>query len=331
MEEIRWGIIGCGDVAERKSGPAFQQALNSRLVAVMRRDAEKAADFASRHGVPKWYHQADALIHDPEINAIYVATPPSSHEAYAVAALAAGKHVYLEKPMALNSEGAGRIEEQAKNSSGKLVIAHYRRALPLFKKVKELLESHAIGKPLFADLQLLQPPKSSVVAATENNWRINPAISGGGLFHDLAPHQLDIMLHYFGAAGEATGYSANQLKTSEADDFVSGLIRFRSGVQFRGLWSFAAPAAAAADRCEIIGSKGKISFSFFGEAKVVLQQNGQEQSFSFDNPTYIQQPMIEQVIGYFQGKNANPCPAGEAVEVMQLMDAFTAKGTGVFK
>ncbi|AHM60962.1 oxidoreductase domain-containing protein [Flammeovirgaceae bacterium 311] len=325
MEEIRWGIIGCGDVAERKSGPAFRQALNSRLVAVMRRDAEKAADFAARHGVPKWYNQADALIHDPEINAIYVATPPSSHEAYANAALAVGKHVYLEKPMALNSEGAGRIEEKAKDSSGKLVIAHYRRELPLFKKVKELLESNEIGKPLFADLLLLQPPKSGVVAATETNWRINPAVSGGGLFHDLAPHQLDLMLHYFGAVGEATGYAANQLKTSEADDFVSGLIHFRNGIHFRGLWSFAAPEAAAADRCDIIGTQGKISFSFFGEAKVVLWQNGQEQSFSFNNPTYIQQPMIEKAVGYFLGRHENPCPASEAVEVMRLIDAFTEK------
>jgi predicted dehydrogenase len=326
MEEIRWGIIGCGDVAERKSGPAFQQAANSRLVAVMRRDAEKAADFAARHGVPKWYNQADALIHDPEINAIYVATPPFSHEAYAIAALAVGKHVYLEKPMALNSEGAGRIEDAANNSSGKLVIAHYRRELPLFKKVKELLESDAIGKPLFADLQLLQPPKSSVVAATETNWRINPAVSGGGLFHDLAPHQLDLMLHYFGAVGEATGYSANQLQISEADDFVSGLIRFQNGIHFRGLWSFAAPEAAAADRCDIIGTEGKLSFPFFGEAKVVLWQNGQEQSFSFDNPAYIQQPMIEKAVDYFLGMHENPCPASEAVTVMRLMDAFTGKG-----
>lgn len=325
MEEIWWGIIGCGDVAERKSGPAFQQTPGSRLVAVMRRDAEKAADFAARHQVPKWYSEAEALINDPEINAIYVATPPASHEAYATAALAAGKHVYLEKPMALDSYGAQRIQEKAKQSAGKLVIAHYRRALPAFRKVKELLDAGQIGQPILVDVRLLQPAKPDLVAATETNWRTNPAISGGGLFHDLAPHQLDLMLHYFGAVDRATGFSANQAKAMAAEDFVSGLIQFENGVNFRGLWSFNVPPEHAMDNCEIIGTKGKISFSFFGEAEVVLWQDENRETFRFQNPEYVQQPMIEKVTGYLLGKNPNPCPAGEAVEVMRLIDAFTGK------
>ena len=323
MEEIRWGIIGCGDVAERKSGPAFQQVAGSRLVAVMRRDAEKAADFAARHQVPKWYSQAEDLIRDPDINAVYVATPPASHEAYAIAALAAGKHVYLEKPMALDSDGARRIAEKAKESTGKLVIAHYRRALPAFRKVKELLDGGEIGQPLLVDVRLLQPATPGLVAATETNWRTDPAISGGGLFHDLAPHQLDLMLLYFGAVQRATGFSANQAKVTEADDFVSGLIQFENGVNFRGLWGFNVPPEQALDSCEIIGTKGKIKFPFFGEAEVALWQDGKREVFRFENPKYVQRPMIEKVTGYFLGKNPNPCPAAEAVEGMRLIDAFT--------
>ena len=103
---INWGIIGCGDVTEVKSGPAFNKVPGSRLIAVMRRDAEKAADYASRHQVDRWYANANALIQDPDVNAIYIATPPDVHEQYALAAIKAGKPVYVEKPMALNFASA---------------------------------------------------------------------------------------------------------------------------------------------------------------------------------------------------------------------------------
>src|SRR6184192_2580039 len=97
MKTIRWGIIGCGDVTEVKSGPAFQKASNSALVAVMRRDAAKAADYAARHGVPRWYADARELIADADVDAVYVATPPSSHEEYAIMAAEAAKPIYVEK------------------------------------------------------------------------------------------------------------------------------------------------------------------------------------------------------------------------------------------
>lgn len=322
MKEIRWGILGCGDVAEKKSGPAFQNIANSKLVTVMRRDAEKAADFAKRHQVAKWYRDPESLINDPDVDAIYIATPPDSHEDYAIAALGAGKHVYLEKPMALSGTSAKKIEQKVSEGRGKLVVAHYRRALPAFIKVKEILESDLIGIPHFAEIQILQPMKSNLVAASDTNWRTNPSISGGGLFHDLAPHQLDLMINYFGAVEEASGSSENKLKISDADDLVRGGIRFKSGVNFQGLWNFTVPPSESSDNCEITGSKGKVRFSFFG-SEVILIQNNIETSFKFQNPQYIQQPMIEMVVEYFLGRGLNPCSAGEGVQVMQIMDAFT--------
>ena len=139
MAAIRWGIIGCGDVTEVKSGPAFGKVPNSELVAVMRRDADKAKDYASRHNVPKWYSDADKLINDPDINAIYVATPPSSHEEYTLAAIKAGKPVYVEKPMTVSAGSALTMTKAADEKKIKLVVAHYRRAQPLFNKVKQLI------------------------------------------------------------------------------------------------------------------------------------------------------------------------------------------------
>jgi predicted dehydrogenase len=187
MQEIKWGMIGCGDVTEVKSGPAFNKVPNSSLVAVMRRDAEKAKDYAFRHGVPKWYADGEELINDPEVNAIYIATPPAQHEAYCLLALAAGKPVYVEKPMTLNAESGLRMEEASVRYDTKLTVAHYRRAQPMFLKVKSLLEDGVIGDVRFSSLQMLQPQQSDLIANVESNWRLDPAISGGGLFHDLAP------------------------------------------------------------------------------------------------------------------------------------------------
>ena len=197
MHKINWGIIGCGDVTEIKSGPAFNKVNNSALVAVMRRDAAKAADYARRHEVPKWYDDANLLINDPEVNAIYIATPPSSHESYTLAAIEAGKPVYVEKPMAMNQATALSMVEAAARKNIKLSVAHYRRAWPMFKQVKQWLDEKLIGDPLFVRLDYhkleLTPDE---LQTTRISWRIDPAIAGGGLFNDFAPHQLDLMYHF---------------------------------------------------------------------------------------------------------------------------------------
>src|SRR3954454_8380540 len=143
--QIGWGIIGCGDVTEVKSGPAFNQIENSRLVAVMRRDGEKARDYAARHGVPFWSGDADEVIHHPEVNAVYVATPPGSHLEYALKVCAAGKPAYVEKPMARNASECAAMVEAFEHAGLPLFVAYYRRALPRFLKVKELIESGRIG------------------------------------------------------------------------------------------------------------------------------------------------------------------------------------------
>jgi len=322
MENIKWGIIGCGDVTEVKSGPAFNKAENSELIAVMRRNAEKAQDYANRHQVPKWYDDAQLMINDPDINAIYIATPPLYHEEYTIAALKAGKPVYVEKPVTVNAASCIRMGEASIDFKTKLSVAHYRRALPVFNKVKELLAIKAVGDVRFVNLQMLQPDKSNIIANSESNWRIDPAISGGGLFHDLAPHQLDLMLYYFGNIQSICGTSANQAGYYQADDIVSGNILFDNGVIFQGLWCFSVHESQTKDMCEIIGSKGKISFPIFG-SKITLHAEGNEQIFDFVNPQHIQQPMIQQVVNYFLGKSENPCSAEQATEVMKIMDTFT--------
>ncbi|RWU10029.1 Gfo/Idh/MocA family protein [Pedobacter chitinilyticus] len=324
MNEIKWGIIGCGDVTEVKSGPAFNKVPHSKLVAVMRRDAAKAEDYAKRHGVPKWYSNASDLINDPEVNAIYIATPPLQHEEYTIAALAAGKPVYVEKPMALNGQAAQNMANAAHQYGVKLVVAHYRRSQPLFLKIKSLLAANTIGEVRFVDLKMLQPKASNIIANSEENWRINPAISGGGLFHDLAPHQLDLMLYYFGEVKQFNGLANKKDPTEPVEDLVTGHILFENGVVFNGLWCFSAPQNEQTDLCEIYGSKGKISFSIFGQF-IKVNLNGEEESINFEPLPHVEQPMIEQVVAYFRGESENPCSAEEALKTMKLMDGFTSK------
>lgn len=326
MKKIQWGIIGCGDVTEIKSGPAFNKVKNSELVAVMRRNEEKVKDYARRHNVPKWYMDANALINDPDVNAIYVATPPSSHEEYTLAAINAGKPVYVEKPMTVNTASAKNMADAAKEKYIKLSVAHYRRAQPLFKKIKQMVNEKTIGKPLFAKLELYKKPATKeYLTAEHTGWRVDAAIAGGGLFNDLSPHQLDLMYYFFGEIDRASGFATNQGGLYNSDDIVTGNILFQSGVVFNGLWCFNVPDSEEKDSCEIVGEKGKIIFSFFEHRPVTLIINGKTETLTFDPLPHVQQPMIEKVVDYFLDEGPNPNSGEEGTVIMQLIDKFTGK------
>jgi predicted dehydrogenase len=327
MNKINWGIIGCGDVTEIKSGPAFNKVPNSTLVAVMRRDAARAADYARRHGVPKWYSQAQQLIDDPDINAIYIATPPSSHEEYALAAIEAGKPVYVEKPMALNASAAKRIADFAREKNVPLSVAHYRRGQPLFNTIKQLINENRVGAVRLVRSDIYKKPVTAQEMADPGRaWRVNPAIAGGGLFNDLSPHQLDLVYYFFGEIKKASGLAVNQSGQYPAEDIVCGNILFNSGTIFSGTWCFNVAPELEKDRCEIIGEKGKIEFSFFEHKPVLLTMHGSTETFNFEPLAHVQQPMIERVVNYFLGKASNPCSGEDGVEVMKLIDRFNGIG-----
>lgn len=321
MDTIKWGIIGCGDVAEVKSGPAFQKITNSELIAVMRRNNAKAKDFAERHKVPFWYDSVDDILNHPEINAVYIATPPSTHLDIAKKCLAAGKFVYLEKPMTMNAKEAKTLETFVKENH-KIVVAHYRRYLPAFQKVKELLDTNSVGKVLFIDITILQSPTNNVIAKTDDNWRLRPETSGGGYFHDIAPHQIDLLLHYFGNSKYTQGFSTST-ENNKVADLVNGIIEFENGVQFRGIWNFIASEKDVKDECKIYGEKGTITFSFYGE-EVFLNTPHKKEVFSFDNPQHVQQPLIDATVKYFLGEDKNPCSIENGVKVMEILDRFTS-------
>lgn len=306
LERVRWGIIGCGNVTEVKSGPAFQKIKNSELVAVMRRNGELAKDYAKRHHVPKWYDDADKLIHDPEVDAVYIATPPGSHKEYALKAAKAGKPVYVEKPMALNWDECNEMINACKAASVPLYVAYYRRAQPRFVKIKELLESKVIGDIRYVSSTQYQKAREDVMDPENLPWRVQPELSGGGLFFDLASHTLDLLDFLLGPIKVANGIATNQAGYYRAEDIVTGTYHFESGIHGIGTWCFT--AFENVDVNEIIGSKGKISFSTFGDDPIVLTTADGKEEWNFERPQHVHQPLLETIVADLTG-DACHCPS----------------------
>ena len=319
MEMIRWGIIGCGNVTEVKSGPAFNLVPNSKLLAVMRRDQSLLQDYAVRHNVPLTFTNASELIQHPEIDAIYIATPPDVHEQYAIEALRAGKFVYVEKPMATTVQACLNMQLEANKLNGKLVIAHYRRSLPLFLKVKELLANNFIGK--VNEVKIMMYKNTAPNEYYENNWRVNKETAGGGLFYDLAPHQIDLVFYFFGAAISYQGKAFNTAGLYEVEDNVKGSIQLQNDIQFKGEWNFAMKQGEEKDEFIIKGDLGVINFSVFGH-NITIEKDNKVEVIEFEPPKHIQQNHIEKVVQYFLGKVENPCSVEEAIKSMRVMESF---------
>jgi len=302
MRTIRWGIIGCGDVTEVKSGPALEMAAGSELVAVMRRDAAKAADYARRHGVGKWYGDAKDLIADPNVDAVYVATPPGSHETYALMACAAGKPCYVEKPMARNAAEAARMVEAFAARGLPLFIAYYRRAMPRFVRAKQIIVSGVLGRIqnasyTYADQQMSR--RSEPIP-----WRLCAEQSGGGLFLDLGSHALDLMDFFFGPLSNVVGNATNVSRQYDVEDHVE--LRFISPRLDSGRATFNFSADHREDRFSIRGENGRLEFSCFGTEPLVLEIDGSsKQVIELPTPPHVQQPLIQAIVDALRG---NPAP-----------------------
>lgn len=301
IDTIKWGIIGVGNVTEVKSGPAFYKTENSELVAVMRRNAEKAADYARRHNVEKWYLNADELIDDPDVNAVYIATPPDSHAKYAIQAMKAGKPVYVEKPMARSYAECMEMLKVSEETGMPLFVAYYRRTLPGFLKVKELVGNGAIGKPLTVNVKLYKPAVEKGKKHEEMSWHVFPEIAGAGHFYDLASHQFDYLDFVFGPVTDVKGTAANIAGLYPAEDTVSASWKHESGIIGTGSWCFVVDESEVKDEIQIIGEKGSITLSCFQLGPVKLRTDKSEQEFSFSNPEHISHNLVKQVVDELRG------------------------------
>ncbi len=317
---INWGIIGCGKVTELKSGPAFNKVNGSRLAAVMRRNRDLAEDYARRHNVPKFYTDAEDLIKDPEVNAVYIATPPGNHAEYAIRALKEGKPVYIEKPMALNYNECRKINQAAKRYKLPVYVAYYRRTLPGFLKIKSLVESGEIGTPRFAKFEIFNYPSDDEMSG-RLPWRVIPEISGAGHFFDLASHQLDYLDYLFGPVRKVSSIAVNQAGHYRPEDFVSAGFVFRDNITGTGIWSFSSSFDANRDVFEIIGDNGIIKTSTFTYDPIVLLNNNGRTEFVNERPENIQFYLIEQIVKALSGEKVDVVSTGiTAARTSRVMD-----------
>lgn len=317
MQQVRWGIIGCGNVTELKSGPAFNKVGQSSLVAVMRRDAGKAEDYAKRHQVPRWYSDALQLIHDPDVDAIYIATPPDSHKDYALLVAAAGKICCVEKPMALNTAECIEMTMAFEQKQLPLYVAYYRRSLPRFLKIKEWLDQELIGTPRQVQWSFSRTP-TTADRAGHYNWRTDPAKAGGGYFVDLASHGLDLLLYLLGDVVDVRGIRLNQQQLYAAEDAVAAVWQFQSGCLGSGFWNFA--AAQRTDRVVIYGSQGRIEFSVFENEPVQLFGAEQQLSLDIAHPEHIQFYHIQTMVQDLLHGTGHPSTGKTALKTSWMME-----------
>lgn len=315
MESVKWGIIGCGDVTEIKSGPGLQKAERSDLVAVMRRDGEKAADYARRHNVARHYDSADALIADAQVNAVYIATPPSSHRDLTLKCLAAGKPVLVEKPMALDQAECREMIDAADDSGCSLTIAYYRRALPRFEKLREIVQSGAIGMPCAVSVRHLQQANR----VPQGDWKLDPSVNGGGLFVDMQTHALDWMTYVFGAPQSIAGDVRRYDVSKPAEDTITYLARF-ADITASGVCCFA--ASLHDEGMEIIGDSGIARMGFMRPSPVYVQTEAGIEEFDLPDPAHVHQPFIERLVAHYLDGAPNPCSGTDGMLATECVDAI---------
>ena len=319
MKTVRWGMIGCGAVAEVKSGPGFYKAAHSELVAVTSADPAMTRSFAERHGVAKAYDTSEQLVADADVDAVYVATPPSSHKPLSLLVARAGKHVYVEKPMAMRFDECREIVDVCAQQGVRLFVAFYRRAMPRFLKIKEWIDSGAVRNVRAVQHQ---PPAPEDLSRATLPWRLKPEVSGGGKFLDMGIHELDLFDFLFGAIEEVHGIAGNRAGLYDVEDTVTATWRHASGVQGYGSWCYV--CGHGEDFVEIVGSQGRITFEFFSDRPLKLINEEGEQIVDIPNPPHVQQPFIQSIVDDLNG--VAPCPGNVESAVRSTWVADTILG-----
>lgn len=324
VNEVRWAFIGCGNVAEKKSGPAFQKIEGSRVIGVFRRDREKALDYARRHGIPRVYENIDQLLNDPDVNAVYVATPHAFHKPYALMVAQAGKACYVEKPLGINHKDAYEIYDAFRQKGLPLYVAYYRRKLPPFVWLREFLLRGYLGKITGGEMKFIRPARPHEKNPSTLPWRLKPEISGGGYLFDLGPHLIDYLLYVFEKITVKEAIHENRGGFYEAEDYTLAHLVLGEDIPFEAEWNFTAPEGQGADYIRFTGKRGSVDMPVFGPYPIKVQLDGKDFFFRIDPPEHVQQPLLETIVGELLGRHVQ-CPSTglTAVETNRILDEIT--------
>lgn len=312
---IRWGVIGCGNVTEVKSTPAFQKVAGFEVVSVLGRTPSKIDDYIKRHGIDHGCTDYDEFIQ--KVDAVYIATPPDSHIEYAQKVLAHRKPCCIEKPITNKTQHAESLVSAYRDADVPLFVSYYRRSLPRFLKVKEWIDEEAIGEIRHISWQFTKPANQFDLNGTKN-WRTEAGVARGGYFEDLASHGLDLFTYFLGDITKAKGVSLNQQGLYSASDSVSATWTHQGSITGSGYWNFG--SYERQDKVEIIGSKGKITFAVFLEAPLTLATKDHKDSIEIENPENIQLHHAENIKNHFLGISQHPSTGASALKVNRVMD-----------
>jgi len=317
---ISWGMIGTGDVTEVKSGPAFYKAAGSTLYAVCNRTHSKAVDYASRHNVPVVHETVEALLNDPQVNCVYVATPPSTHKDIALQVIAAGKPLCLEKPMAVNAQECREIIAASEKYSVPVYITYYRRSQPKFLKVKELLAGGIIGR--IGSVKVTQYQELPLeVKEGRIPWRFSKTIAGGGILVDMGSHVFDILDFIFGPITAVSGCVANYGGHYEVEDTASAAFLFNNNITGSAIFNF--NTLAWVDEVEVSGETGKLIFSVFDNEPVKIQTETGTEIIPFTPPDPVYLPFVQDMIKLIEQGDTKGY-AQSAMRTTTLLDALLA-------
>lgn len=314
-EFINWGIIGCGKVVQNKVGFSFNRVSNSKLYAVMRRDLNSAKDSANRLNATKWYDDIDKLLDDSNIDAIYIATPPGLHYSQAIKCARKKKPTYIEKPFARNITEAKEVVNEFKSNNTPLFVAHYRRALKKFIKIKSILENGVIGKICEVDVRLKRIYSKEEKQTT---WLYNPVLSGGGKFFDIAAHTIDLLIYLLGPIKDLNSYVTNNNSDYNVEDIVVFSFVTENGVI--GTANFNTLSQEKTDKIIISGTKGEIIFSVHGNSPITINCIGDKKDIYIENPEFIEEPMIQSVVNHLTGVGTCPCTGEDALQTVYIID-----------
>lgn len=318
MKTVKWGVIGTGDVMEIKSGPGLYKAEGSSLYGVYNRNLDKARNYAKQHGVPTVFREADELIHSSNVDVVYIATPPVSHFDYAIRTLQAGKILYIEKPITMNYQQALDIQMLAREKQRPVYAAFYRRGLEKFIEIKRQLECGAIGAVRYVNVVQTAPLADAFSNPVNIPWRVQPEVSGGGLFMDVGTHVLDTLMLFFGEYEWLSGKALNQGAYYSAEDTVCASFQFKNGVVGTGQWCFVANETV--NKVEIVGDKGRICYDAMAADHFSLISQGNEKEFQFTVPEHIAMPYQQAVVNELLGKSVSFANFDHAVNLMQMID-----------
>ena len=325
MEVIRWAILGAGDVCEVKSGPGFYNAPGSALVAISKRRAEEAEDFARRHGVARWYTDPEALIADNEVDAIYVATPPHLHRRFGEEALLAGKPVLVEKPMALTGADCDAMVDVSARTGRPLWVAYYRRGLDKFRAIRAAINAGTIGEPRSLSIEFSRPRQLFAPKSGALPWRVDPAVAGGGIIFDLAGHMVDLLDWFLGPIHSVAAHPVNRGGEYAAEDLVAAtfLVGHERPVVGSALWDFS--GTEPVDRTVIRGSKGAIEYSTFDDSSAKLYSGGAVSLMErYPFPKHVHQPLIELINEELRGGDPAPTAGVVGARSSRVLDALVA-------